>query len=139
MVAVWRDESGRLHAWRAGRRRLAWRPRFPQAAWLADGYIGPFELLVLPVFLLIGLGYLVTWLAALLATVVVWPYRAVSGRWPVVAYPLDSSPVATDDQRGDRPYRQQVTGRAAGAALTQQWARTIERHGHPEPAPTPSR
>ncbi|MGA4727603.1 hypothetical protein ACWEOS_25780 [Micromonospora taraxaci] len=24
-----------------------------------------------------------------------------------------------------------MTGRAAAAALTQQWARTIERHGHP--------
>ncbi|MFK4244606.1 hypothetical protein ACI2KV_17125 [Micromonospora chokoriensis] len=132
MVAVWRDESGHLRAWRVGRRRLAWRPRFPQAGWLAGGDGGPFELLTFSVFLLIGLGYLLTWLAALLATVVVWPYRAVSGRWPVVAYPLDSSPVATDDQRGDRPYRQQVTGRAAGAALTRQWARDIEQHGHPE-------
>ncbi|MGW0214117.1 hypothetical protein ACWDXH_06980 [Micromonospora chokoriensis] len=139
MVAVWRDESGRLHAWRVGRRRLAWRPRFPQGTWLAGGDGGPFELLVLPFFVLIVLGYLLIWLAALLATVVVWPYRAVSGLWPVVAYPLDSSPVATDDQRGDQPYRRQVTGRAAAVTLTRQWARDIEQHGHPEPAPPPSR
>ncbi|MEO3769137.1 hypothetical protein [Micromonospora sp. B9E7] len=134
MVAAWRDESGQLRTWRVGRRRLAWRPRFPQPEWLAGGDGGPFELLVVAVLLLIGLGYLLNWLAALLATSVVWPWRAISGRWPVVAYPLDSSLVATDDQRGDRPYQQRVTGRAAAMALTRQWVRNVEQQGHPDVA-----
>ncbi|SIN41230.1 hypothetical protein SAMN04489832_6686 [Micromonospora cremea] len=95
-------------------------------------------MIVVAVILLLGLGYLLNWLAALLATSVVWPYRAVSSRWPVVAYPLDSSLVARDDQRGDRSHRRRVTGRAAALALTERWVRDIERQGHLEEGGRPA-
>ncbi|RAO51620.1 hypothetical protein LUPAC06_06305 [Micromonospora saelicesensis] len=138
MVALWRDESGHLRAWRVGRRRLAWRPRFPQRAALQGADGGPFEIIVFAIVLVLGLVHLLNWLAALLATSVVWPYRAVFGRWPVVAYPLDSSLVSTDDEGGDRPHRRRVAGRAAAVALTQQWVRNIERQGHPEEGEQPA-
>ncbi|MFG1867074.1 hypothetical protein [Micromonospora arborensis] len=131
MLALWRDESGQLCAWRVGRRRLAWRPRFPQPSLEgADG--GPFEIIVVAILAVLGLVYLLNWLAALLATSVVWPYRAISGRWRVVAYPLDPSLVATDDRGGDLPHRRRVVGRTAAVALTRQWVRDIERQGYPD-------
>ncbi|MBM7489225.1 hypothetical protein JOD64_000447 [Micromonospora luteifusca] len=131
MLALWRDESGQLCAWRVGRRRLAWRPRFPRPPLEgADG--GPFEIIVIAILAVLGLGHLLNWLAALLATSVVWPFRAISGRWPVVAYPLDPSLVATDDRDGDPPHRRRVAGRTAAVALTRQWVRDIERQGHPD-------
>ncbi|MFF4875103.1 hypothetical protein [Micromonospora sp. NPDC000668] len=132
MLAQWRDESGQLRAWRVGRRRLAWRPRFPRPTALEGADGGPFEIIVFAIILVLSLGYLLNWFAALLATAVVWPYRAVSGRWLVVAYPLDPSLVATDDHRGDRSHRRAVTGRPAALALTEQWVRDIERQGHLE-------
>lgn len=70
---------------------------------------------------------LVNWLAALLATVVVWPTRAISGRWPVVAYLL--GPADGDD----RLLRVQVHDPAQAQTLANQWAMDIKRQGHPRP------
>ncbi|GIF70968.1 hypothetical protein Asi02nite_04860 [Asanoa siamensis] len=115
-----------------GRRRLAWRPRFPQPAWL-DGWSGshgPFEIILLAIILVLTIGHVLNWLAALLATAVVWPYRTVSGRWLVVAYPLESHP-GVDDRGSDRPHQRRVNGHSAATALTHQWARDIEQFGGP--------
>ncbi|MGC4772119.1 hypothetical protein ACLQ25_24500 [Micromonospora sp. DT44] len=131
MLAQGRDESGQLRAWRVGRRRLAWRPRIARPRLEgADG--GPFEIVVVVILAVLGLGHLLNWLAALLATSVVWPYRALSGRWPVEAYPLDPSLVATD-RGGDLPHRRRVAGRVAAMKLTRQWVRDIEMAGAPGP------
>jgi hypothetical protein len=65
------------------------------------------------------------WVAALLATVVVWPLRAITRRWPVVAYVL--YPYDGDSRR-------HLTGplrRAEADALVRQWAEDIKRHGTP--------
>ncbi|MEV1144003.1 hypothetical protein [Micromonospora sp. NPDC049799] len=130
MLAHWRNESGQLRVWRLGRRRLAWRPRFPQPALQgADG--GPFEIIALAILLVVTIGYLLDWLAALLATAVVWPYRAMSGRWPVVAYPLPSH-LGEDGQSRTRLHRHRVKDRQAALALTRQWARDIEQLGRPQ-------
>jgi hypothetical protein len=131
MLAQWRNESGQLRAWRVGCRRLAWRPRFPKLALEgADG--GPFEIIVMAILLVVGIGHVLNWLAALLATAVVWPYRAISGRWSVVAYPLDPSDLGEDDQGSDRPHRRRVKDRQEAVALTRQWVRDIEQQGSPQ-------
>jgi hypothetical protein len=115
-----------------GRRRLAWRPRFPQPRdGLQGGDGGPFEIIVLAILLVVTIGYLLNWLAALLATAVVWPYRTVSGRWLVVAYPV-SSHLGLFDEGSDRQHQRRVNALSAATALTHQWARDIEQLGGPQ-------
>lgn len=70
--------------WRVGRRRLAWRPR--SLTRFLEGADGPILAIVV---LLAGVYLLLSWTGALLTTLAVWPSRAASGRWPVVAYILD--------------------------------------------------
>jgi hypothetical protein len=118
-----------------GRRRLAWRPRFPNPAFL-DGWAdsGPFEIIGIAILLVLAIGHLLNWLAALLATAVVWPYRALSGRWLVVAYPL-SSDLGEDDHGRGHPHQRRVNTHAAAMALTIQWASDIEQLGRPQEPP----
>jgi hypothetical protein len=108
--------------WRVGRRRLAWRPR--SATRFLEGADGPIFLVVaVPV-----LGYwLLSWVGALLATVVVWPCRRVTGNWPVVAYQLD--PPDGDDN----VQRIRATGCAEAEAAARQWVLDIKQHGRPQP------
>ncbi|MER7894217.1 hypothetical protein ABTX15_30825 [Micromonospora sp. NPDC094482] len=129
MLAQWRNESGRLRVWRVGRRRLAWRPRFPQPA-LGGSDAGPFEIIALAILLVLTIGHVLNWLAALLATTVVWPYRAASGRWLVVAYPLPAH-LGDDDPGRHDLHRQGVKDRQAALALTREWAKNIEQLGRP--------
>lgn len=62
-----------------------------------------------------------TWDAALLATAAVWPTRAITGRWPVVAYRID------DDGRDVR----WTADRESAGALVRRWAADIKRDGTP--------
>jgi hypothetical protein len=121
-----RLESGQWVRWRVGRRRLAWRPSSSVLELLqfADG---PFALLVgIPVLA----WWLATWVSSLLMTVVVWPARMVSGRWPVVAYLLDHA-------EGDQLQCLWVQGRGAAESTALQWASDIKRQGRPQlPADT---
>jgi hypothetical protein len=115
-----RTESGQWVRWRVGRRRLAWVPSMGVVQFMefADG---PFFLVVAVPVLALVVG---EWLGALLAMAVVWPARAISGRWPVVAYRLDHD--------GDNELRiVRVEGRAAADSLVQQWAADIARQGRP--------
>lgn len=132
VVVLRRNGSGQLCAWRVGRRRLAWRPRFPNLRGLEGAGGGPFEIIALAILLVVGVGHALNWFAALLATVVAWPYRAISGRWPVVAYPIDPSGVNMGDEGDDRPHRRHVQGRQSALALARQWALDIEQHGRPQ-------
>ncbi|RAK43399.1 hypothetical protein B0I29_101529 [Actinoplanes lutulentus] len=114
-----RAGSGNWVRWRVGRRRLAGMPS--KDTWgslnFADGDIGfVLTMLYLAVVLVIGI-------AILLATAVVWPYRAITDNWPVVARELDG-----DDENLQWRW---VRGRAAADALAQQWATEIEQHGRP--------
>lgn len=119
MVVLSRLESGTWVKWRVGRRRLAWRPG-ASVLRLLEFAQDPFTFFVLvPV-----LGWwLLSWIAALLATAVVWPVRAISGRWLVVAYMLGG------DEHEPR-YRW-VRGRQAADLTVRQWRRDIEEHGRP--------
>lgn len=75
------------------------------------------------------LAWLLNWLGCLLVTVVVWPWRAMTGRWPVVAYPVGNG---GPDDGFHRAYAQ---GRAAANALVEQWAEQIRQTGHPMAKP----
>ena len=119
VLVMARNEDGQWMMWRVGRHRLAWRPR-GQAHWNTPGYrYNP-----------VGLRYketshLLNWVAAVVATAVVWPWRAMTGRWPVVAYVLDPY---------DGDSRQQRTGplpRAEAHALACRWAEHIKHYGRP--------
>jgi hypothetical protein len=120
MMVSGKSESGQWVMWRVGRRRLAWRPR--SVARFLDGADGPFIVLaIIPLT-----GYLLNWVGALLATVVVWPSRAISGDWPVVAYLLDP-------QDGDQKLqRAQVSGRVDADAMARRWVLDIKQRGQPQ-------
>ena len=116
-----RSESGQWVRWRVGRRRLAWVPRM-WAVRLMEFADGPCTLVVAAAVLALVLG---EWLCALLAMAVVWPARAISGRWPVVAYRLDH-------EGDDRLLTVRVVqGRAEADSLARQWAADIARQGRP--------
>jgi hypothetical protein len=114
---MWQAPTGEWTMWRVGRQRLAWRPA-SREAWQAPGYDyfrnrwkadsqGP------------------EWVAALLATVVVWPWRLVTNRWPVIAYILNAFD-GDGRQRRTRPMP-----RAEADALVRRWAEHIQRYGQP--------
>ncbi len=67
--------------------------------------------------------------AALVATAVVWPWRASTGRWPVVAYPTGDDPDAV-------LHCVWVTGRAAANAQAQRWVEETRLHGRPLVGPS---
>ena len=129
VIVVCRSASGQWGRWRVGRRRLAWRPGSsaselleyttdPNATFLDVPFLLWFFLLTVAVLL----WWLVTWAAALLATVVVWPMRHRSGKWPVVAYPMDGS-------SDDGPQFRWVQGRAAADATARRWAADLKQDG----------
>ncbi|WP_285551339.1 hypothetical protein [Actinoplanes regularis] len=114
-----RSATGEWRRWRIGRRRLAWRPSStPLEA------LGLLDLEVIGLILLLPFlaWWLATWIAALLATTVVWPMRAISGRWTVVAYDLDSS-------NDIEPVYCSVPDRETADATVRRWVAEIQRHG----------
>jgi hypothetical protein len=118
VLVMTKDESGQLTMWRVGRQRLAWRPR-SVGRWI-EGLDGPlFVLAVIPMT-----WYLLNWLAALLATTIAWSWRAMTGRWPVVAYTLDAV-------GEDKFHRIVVEGCADADALARRWALDVKEHGQP--------
>ena len=107
--------AGGQRKWRVGRRRLAWPPR------LRGSGLGTDDLSVAIWVLLLG-WFVLSGAAALLATAVVWPVRALTGRWLVVAY----KPGDPDDFQERRRW---VRGRTAADSLAREWAAEIERVG----------
>jgi hypothetical protein len=105
--------------WRVGRHCLAWRP-IARAPWQAPGYeYNPFGPRTRETF------DVVNWVVAMLATIVVWPYRFVTNRWPVIAYVVD--PFDGDS----RQHRTRALRRTEANALARQWAEQIKRDGRP--------
>jgi hypothetical protein len=108
--------------WRVGRHRLAWRPARRRG-------LHPYR----PLHYRLQHRYEeaaegASWLAAVLATIVVLPWRALSNRWPVVAYQL-----VPMDEPG-RVVRSQALPHAAADELVRTWAAYIESHDElPEP------
>jgi hypothetical protein len=68
-----------------------------------------------------------SWAGALLATIVVLPWRLMTNRWPVVAY------VVVPMDRPGRPRRTRPMPRTAADELVRRWASYIEEHGGPPP------
>ncbi|WP_229071048.1 hypothetical protein [Actinoplanes sp. DH11] len=122
MVVSGRSGSEDSARWRVGRRRLAWRPSSAPLEVISVAE-GPFVLVVLPVF---G-WWLASWTASLLATAFVWPARAATGRWPVVAYVLEAE--------NDRFQCRWTRSRAEADTLVQQWKTEIEQFDRPQPGP----
>lgn len=113
-----RSPTGEWTPWRVGRQRLAWRP-VPRALWRAPGYrYDPFHPGRETFDMLNGLS-------ALLATAVVWPWRAVTNRWPVIAYVPDA-PDGNIQEHRTPPMR-----RAQAKAVVRDWAEHIKRYGEP--------
>ena len=114
--------EGGWRMWRVGRHRLAWRP-IPRAPWQARWYrydpAGPRINENFDMF---------NWLVALLATLVVLPWRAITNRWPVIAYVIDA------EDGNSRQCRTRPMPRAAADALARKWAEHIKRHGEPPPS-----
>lgn len=123
VVVLGRLESGTWVRWRVGRRRLAWRP-WGEPIRLLEFAQEPFTLFVaVPVlvwFLLAGIAFVVT-------GAVVWPVRALTGRWLVVARQLDG-----DEHE---PRSAWALGRDVSNELIRRWCRDIEVHGRPVAAP----
>jgi len=63
--------------------------------------------------------FLLSWAGALLATLVVWPWRAWTGRWPVVAYVLYRPDLNIE------PVEVEVRGRAEADALVKRWVEQV--------------
>jgi hypothetical protein len=121
VLAIAKDATGNWRAWRVGRRRLAWCPRYRGWFINADDDHG----ILLVVNLIPFAVYLLSWIAALAATIVTWPWRAMTGRWLVVAY-------MPDPDGGDGLRRARVRGRVNADALARQWLLAIKQHGEPE-------
>ncbi|WP_130332028.1 hypothetical protein [Micromonospora kangleipakensis] len=123
MLVFTRSPTGEWIPWRVGRQRLAWRPVL-RAPWRTYMYqsdpFNPFN----PVkrretFDLLNV------VGALLATLVVWPWRAVTNRWPVIAY-------VPDDPEGNlQMHRTAPMRRAQAKAVARDWAEHIRRYGEP--------
>jgi hypothetical protein len=113
-----RSGAGAQTLWRVGRHRLAWRPSRRPGLHPYDPFRDRYD----------ELAELVSWLAAVPATLVVLPWRALSNRWPVVAYQL-----VPMDQPG-RPVRSRSLPRGEADELVRTWAAYIESHGElPKP------
>jgi hypothetical protein len=122
MKVLCRSQSGHWVKWRVGRRRMAFLGGPTGATAFELGVDLEAWFLLLPV--------LVWWLlkvtVLLVSTAVVWPFRALTGRWTVVAYELDDPT--------ERPeIRRRVKGRKAADALAREWAAVIERDGTLDP------
>ncbi|GIF39367.1 hypothetical protein [Actinoplanes xinjiangensis] len=125
MKVLCRSKSGEWVEWRVGRRRMVWFGGGPTGLSVfnlhgVDGEV--WVLLAIPVLL----WWLLRITVCLLATAVVWPIRAILGRWTVVAYEVGDPT--------DRPeIRRKVRGRKAADALAREWAAVIERDGTLDP------
>jgi hypothetical protein len=118
MKVLCRSQSGQWVKWRVGRRRMVFigGPRGFTAFELG------FDLEAWFLVILVVAWWLLKLIICLLATAVVWPFRALTGRWTVVAYELGDPT--------ERPeIRRRVKGRKAGDALAREWAAIIERDG----------
>jgi hypothetical protein len=118
-----RSLAGEWTLWRVGRHRLAWRPT--RRASLHP--FNPFGLREDET------AETLSWIGALLATIVVLPYRIVTNRWPVVAYVIN--PLDVEGQRRRTP----PMPRAEAKALARRWAVYIQRYGEPPPLPDRTR
>ncbi|MEU4690530.1 hypothetical protein [Actinoplanes sp. NPDC023714] len=127
MRVITRAGNGEWVAWRVGRRRLAWQPQYGDRGGGGldlsglQGEIG--GVIALAIMGLLLLWWVMNWLLVLLATAVVWPWRAITGRWQVVAYVTDTG--------GRELESRWVRGRSAADELARQWATEIEQHGRP--------
>ncbi|MEW2331831.1 hypothetical protein AB0880_29015 [Micromonospora chersina] len=119
MLVFTRAPTGEGILWRVGRQHMAWRP-VPRAPWRAPGYRYPLTGLRGP-----ETFDMLSALGALLATPLVWPWRAVTNRWPVVAYALDA-PDGNIHLHRTPPMR-----RAQAKVVVRAWAEHIERYGEP--------
>jgi hypothetical protein len=117
MMIPARDASGQWQMWRVGRQRIAWRPRSSLR------YIGREEEYY--PWRIVDIVDICEWLAALLSTFVVLPYRMFTGKWPVVGYMLN--PI---DRREDGYQRTPPLNRSEADGIVQQWAQQIEQYGH---------
>ncbi|MCP2329514.1 hypothetical protein HDA40_008021 [Hamadaea flava] len=111
MMVTRRAGSGDWETWRVGRRRLAFRPYITGFADAPDS-----SELSLIIVLLQVVPFAVVWLAALAATMAVWPWRALTGRWLVVAYPTASP---------GKAHRRRVDSAAEAKQLVAQWSEAI--------------
>ncbi|GAA2532516.1 hypothetical protein GCM10010201_35000 [Pilimelia columellifera subsp. columellifera] len=84
VLVLSRSGSGQWTHWRVGRRRLAW---MPGSRILRETLAAGEASFIIAVPLIAW--WLVQWACVLLATLAAWPWRMASGRWPVVAYPLN--------------------------------------------------
>ncbi|SBT39053.1 hypothetical protein [Micromonospora narathiwatensis] len=123
MKVIARSADGSWDVWRVGRRRLAFIPRLPE--WMG-ALMGADDWLAIAGMVLVATILGVLWAAALLATAVVWPWRAVSGTWPVVAYPVTGGPPGGGHERAVR-----VRGRTDADLLVRRWGEEIKAHGAP--------
>ncbi|WP_189083200.1 hypothetical protein, partial [Mangrovihabitans endophyticus] len=126
--------------WRAYRRRLAWRPRLPRwiVQWWPEGWpddniigliVGIYATLLLLIMSPFLLWYLLSWLAALIATPLTWLARTQLGRpTPVIAHTEDN-PWAEWTGQADGP--------AAADSLVDQVATELRQHGTPSTLTTP--
>jgi hypothetical protein len=107
--------------WRVGRHRLAWRPvrraSLHEFSLFRDParHDEPTEVL--------------SWLVALLATIVVLPWRIATNRWPVIAYVIYPIGVESQLRRTAPMPRDQADEEA------RRWAAHIERYGELPPQP----
>jgi hypothetical protein len=117
-----RSESGQWVRWRVRRRCLVWAPSYSYLQYLELGQ----DVLIFVVWPVLLARLVLTSLAVLVATAVMWPVRVISGRWPVVAYLID-----TGSDGEDRTHLVWVRGREEADALVRQWAADIKKHGRP--------
>ncbi|NUO60841.1 MAG: hypothetical protein HOV71_16815 [Hamadaea sp.] len=122
MMVTRRDSSGSWETWRVGRRRLAFRPYLTGLADAPDS-----SDLSMVIVLAQIVPFAVVWLVALVCTVGVWPWRALSGHWLVVAYPTASPGAA---------HRRWVGSAAEAKRLVVEWADAIS-SGQLGPHPAP--
>lgn len=113
MLVPVRAASGNYELWRVGRRRLAFRPYVTDLLDVSDG-----SDLSLFIILIQVVPIALVWCVALLFTVVVWPRRALTGNWLVVAYPTRSPGQAR---------RQYTTSTAEAKALVAVWAEAAKK------------
>lgn len=128
MVVSGQTGTGQWTVWRIGRRRLAWRPRLTVSGRAVPPQTG-LDLIDVTIGLLLAAFWVVyaavNWTGALITTMIVWPWRAVAGRWPVVAYVLDPAGSGLPSVRVDG------LSRAAADELTRRWAADIKAGGGP--------
>jgi hypothetical protein len=126
VLVMSRTPTGEWTMWRVGRLRLAWRP-IMRAPWTPTTDYDPMAKRTEQDVDLLN------WLAVLLATPLVWPWRAVTNQWPVIAYTM----YPTDGDSRQR--RSAPMPRTEADALVREWADHIKQYGEPPPQGRASR